>query len=61
MISCICQNLKLVQNKIIDNTDNTFLGVMIDSKINWSEHDKYIPSKLSKGIGTTNETKQKRF
>ena len=28
-----------------------FLGVIIDNKLNWSYHTKYISQKISKGIG----------
>ena len=28
-----------------------FLGVIIDSKLNWSDHTKYVTQKMSKGIG----------
>ena len=39
-----CSNFNvLVQNDPIDNVDNTkFPGMMIDSKLMWSKHAKYI-------------------
>ena len=36
----------------IDTVNHTqFLGVIIDNKINWSDHIKYICNKISKSIG----------
>ena len=47
----INQDIKII-NIPIDRVHSTkFLGVYIDSKLNWSEHIKYIRSKLSKSIG----------
>ena len=36
-----------------------FLGVIIDSKLNWSDHIAYIKNKISKSIGIL--TKIRRF
>ena len=36
---------------------NTFLGVLIDHKLNWKQHVKMITSKLSKTIAIMNRTK----
>ena len=36
---------------------NTFLGVLIDHKLNWKQHIKMITSKLSKTIAIMNRTK----
>ena len=47
----INQDIK-INNISIDRVHSTkFLGVYIDSKLNWSEHIKYIRAKLSKSIG----------
>ena len=56
----ICSNLNvLVQNNPIGDVDNTkFLGIMIDSKLNLSEHVKYISHKVSKGIVIINKTRK---
>ena len=46
--------------KNLANVNNTkFLGVIIDSKLNWSDHIRYIKNKISKSIGIL--TKIKRF
>ena len=46
-------NIKiLINNNIVDHINNTkFLGVIIDSKLNWVAHILYIKSKISKSIG----------
>ena len=47
----INQDIK-INNIPIDRVHSTkFLGVYIDSKLNWSEHIKCIRGKLSKSIG----------
>ena len=47
----IYQDIK-INNIPIDRVHSTkFLAVYIDSKLNWSEHIKYIRGKLSKSIG----------
>ena len=47
----INQDIK-INNIPIDRVHSTeFLGVYIDSKLDWSEHIKYIRGKLSKSIG----------
>ena len=39
-------------NNIVDHINNTkFLGVIIDSKLNWAVHILYIKSKILKYIG----------
>ena len=45
-------NIKiLINNNIVDHINNTkFLGVIIDSKLNWAAHILYIKSKISKSI-----------
>ena len=46
-------NIKiLITNNIVDHINNTkFLGVIIDSKLNWAAHILYIYIKISKSIG----------
>ena len=46
-------NIKiLINNNIVDYINNTkFLGVIIDSNLNWAAHILYIKSKISKSIG----------
>ena len=51
-------------NKIyIDGTEigavnyTNFLGIVIDNKLNWSEHIKHICNKISKSIGIINKVK----
>ena len=46
-------NIKIViNNNIVDHINNTkFLGVIIDSKLNWAAHILYIKTKISKSIG----------
>ena len=46
-------NIKiLINNNIVDHINNTkFLGVIIDSKLNWAAHILYIKSKISQSIG----------
>ena len=47
----INQDIK-INNIPVDRVHSTkFLGVYIDSKLNWSEHIKYIKGKLTKSIG----------
>ena len=44
---------------IIERVDYTkFLGVLIDSKLNWKKHIDYIRTKISKGIGIMNHVKR---
>ena len=51
------------ENIIINNTvieekqSTTFLGVIIDSGLTWSEHVSYVMNKVSKGIGIINKAK----
>ena len=41
-----------ISNNAIDRSINTkFLGVIIDSKLNWATHILYIKNKISKSIG----------
>ena len=46
-------NIKiLINNNIVDHINNTkFIGVIIDTQLNWVAHILYIKSKISKSIG----------
>ena len=47
-------NIKiLINNNMVDHNINNskFLGIIIDSKLNWAAHILYIKSKISKSIG----------
>ena len=44
----------------IDTVNHTqFLGVIIDNKINWSDHIKYICNNISKSISIIKKVKSK--
>jgi hypothetical protein len=59
--SKVSHNIKLYMNNTeIHSVNQTkFLGVMLDYKLSWKPHVKYISSKLSKNIGIL--TKAKRY
>ena len=40
------------------NYSATYLGVIIDHKLNWIEHISYVKSKMSKGIGLMYKARQ---
>ena len=43
----------------IDETDHTkFLGVIIDSKLNWKKHISYITGKIARGIGVITKARK---
>ena len=46
-------------NNIVCVNNTKFLGLIIDSKLNWSDHITYIKNKISKSIGIL--TKIRRF
>ena len=46
-------------NNIVCVNNIKFLGLIIDSKLNWSDHITYIKNKISKSIGML--TKIRRF
>ncbi len=50
-------NILLGETSIERNFTTKFLGVFIDSRINWREHVRYIHGKLSKSIGVINKIK----
>ena len=48
----------MINNVPINKVEKTkFLGIIIDSKLNWKEHIALIRNKVSKGIGIINKTK----
>ena len=49
----------LCGNNLISVSNTKFLGVIIDSKLNWSDHITYIKNKMYKSIGIF--TKIRRF
>ena len=49
----------LCGNNLVSVKNTTFLGVIIDRKLNWSDHISYIKNKISKSIGIL--TKIRRF
>ena len=49
----------LCGNNLISGSNTMFLGVIIASKLNWSDHITYIKNKISKSIGIL--TKIRRF
>ena len=46
-------------NNIVCGNNTKVLGLIIDSKLNWSDHITYIKNKISKSIGIL--TKIRRF
>lgn len=44
-------NLTINGSQIAQVKKAKFLGVIIDDKLNWSDHTKYVTKKISKGIG----------
>ena len=49
----------LCGTNLISVSNTKLLGVIIDSKLNWSDHITYIKNKISKSIGIL--TKIRRF
>ena len=46
------ENTVQIQGNIIDHVNATkFLGIIIDNKLNWSDHINYIQNKISKSLG----------
>ena len=46
-----CPDIKISGSKIDQVNKAKFLGVIIDNKLNWSDHTKHVIQKISKGIG----------
>ena len=53
-------NIELVINdmKIREAKSMKYLGVIIDSKLNWIDHITYIKNKVAKGIGIIRKAKK---
>ena len=47
--------LQSILQKIDSTLTTMFLGIIIDNKLKWTEHIKYIKSKISKYIGIINK------
>ena len=45
------QEIKMNGSRIMMVDKTKFLGVIIDCRLNWSEHTKFVTKKISKGIG----------
>ena len=56
----VASNLTVnINDKTIDKVNHIkFLGVEIDSKLNWSEHIKVVKKKISKGIGIISKARK---
>ena len=52
-----CQHIVIDGNPIIYTKNTKFLEVIIDHKLNWSDHILYIKNKISKSIGIINKTR----
>ena len=44
-------NIKINKTLIEKKEFAKYLGVLIDSKLNWKQHTQYVNTKISKGIG----------
>ena len=48
----------IINNNVIEERKNTtFLGVIIDTGLTWTDHVSYVKNKVSKGIGIINKVK----
>ena len=47
----------MCNNKLTCTTSTKFLGLIIDNKLNWSEHIMYIKNKISKSVGILFKTR----
>ena len=55
----ITNNEVCINNNILERVYSAkFLGVIVDSKLNWNEHIKYIKKKISMGIGIISAAKK---
>ena len=52
-----CQPIVIDGNPIIYTNNTKFLGIIIDHKLNWSDHISYIKNKISISIGIINKTR----
>ena len=55
----ITNNKVCINNNVLERVYSTkFLGVILDSKLNWNEHIKYIKKKISMGISIISAAKK---
>ena len=50
-VKCENRTITICDNSLTDSQNTQFLGVIIDDKLNWSDHILYIKNKISKSIG----------
>ena len=43
-------SLKVKDSIITETTESKFLGVIVDNKLSWASHIKYISNKISKSL-----------
>ena len=43
-------SLKVNNNVITETSESKFLGVIVDNKLSWASHIKYISNKISKSL-----------
>ena len=58
--TCIKYELRPITisgNSLTYFKNTKFLGVIIDEKLIWSDHIRYIKNKISKSIGIINKTR----
>ena len=56
-IICEQRPITICGNSLTASKNIKFLGVIIDNKLNWSDHILYIKNKISKSIGIINKTR----
>uniref|UniRef100_A0A672HHM4 Reverse transcriptase domain-containing protein n=1 Tax=Salarias fasciatus TaxID=181472 RepID=A0A672HHM4_SALFA len=54
----ITKQTLIIDQEIIEKVDEfKFLGVLIDNKLNWKSHIKYVQTKISKSVAVLNKVK----
>ena len=56
-IKCMSRDVIICGNSLECTNRTKFLGVIIDHKLNWSEHIIYIKNKIAKSIGIIHKTR----
>ena len=56
-IKCTSRDVIIRGNSLECTNSTKFLGVIIDNKLNWSEHITYIKNKIAKSIGVIHKTR----
>ena len=56
-IKCMSRDVTIRGNSLVCTNSTKFLGVIIDHKLNWSEHIIYIKNKIAKSIGIIHKTR----